>query len=537
MTMRAALLALLSVLAPDADAVDFAGGSKLSLSADYTYTDARVTGSNPTASFLTVGRRFQQNSSMLFTTKTGDLNWEAAADGRIADDDRAEVRKGSLKRAYIKAYTERHELVAGDFMASFTERTVGRGLKGGQYTWRPRPTTDFVAFAGMEKNAWDTLWIHDPSEQLDRRVYGARIAQRLPREARLGLNAVWTRDNRAHLDTTTTAQNQRVFSADWALPEFWGFAFYGESAYSRTDNDIPGLDGNGDPTLSYDSKHGWDHYGHGDFKFKRFKTSNDVERVDADYATAVGAASPDQFRVYSKNTLDLFGPWKWILLNYTYFHNNISHTDDGVTSTTRMPESGLRYDGPDWRPTFSMEVKLRHREYQQSDDARRNRTRSVIAGVADTFGPLSLSVDYEYQHEDGSRGDYSRRHHILGVGATFSKQSASGWKLTQALHCDMQRDRDNLIPATDQSTLYNGTLFLESPWGLEANAAASRSRVLPAQNPASDRRTFSAGMAYNLLKNKDRRVEVRYRQNDNRFATPDLDYKEMIWEASASLRL
>jgi len=534
--MRAALTLLL--LAAPASAIDFEGGSKLSLSADYTYTDARVTGSSPLSSYLTVGRRFQQNSGMMFTTKTGPVNWETAADGRIADDDRVEVRKGSLKRAYIKAYTDHHELVLGDFLASYTDRTMGRSLKGAQYVWRPKDTTDIFVTAGVDKTSWDHLWMYDPNESLDRKIYGFRAAHRFPWEARLGLNAVWVRDNRGHLDTTTTALNQRVFSADWALPALGNLRIYGESAFSRTDSDIPGVDFNTEaPIVNYTSVRGWDHMAHADFSWKKFKTSNEVERVDPDYATAAGGSSPDLFKVNTQNTLAIVGPWKWVVLNYTYYHNNLTRSLNAVTSTTRMPETGFRYDGPDWRPSFALEGKVRHREVTTSDDARRRRTRSVISNLSDRFGPLALSVDYEYQHEDDSTGISSLRHHILGVGSSFAKEWQSGWKVTQGLTVNLQRDRDNLIPATDQTTLVNGTVIIESPWGVEAASSASRNRVRPALTPSTDRRTFSASLAYNLLKNRENRIEVRYRQNDNRFQLPDLDFKEMIWEVALSARL
>lgn len=534
--MRAAL-ALLLVLTTPAAAIDFAGGSKLSLSADYTYTYVRVTGSAPLSSYLTTGRRFQQNMGMMFTTKTGPVNWEAAADGRMADDSRVEIRRRSLKRAYLKLYTERQELVIGDFLASYTERTMGRSLKGAQYTWHPKDTTDIIVSAGMDKSSWDTIWLHDANEALDRRIYGMRVAHRFPLEARLGLNAAWVRDNRGHLDTTTQALNQRVFSADWALPAIGNLKFYGESAFSRTDTDTPGFDENFEPKVHFASTRGWDHWAHADFNWKRFKTNNDVERVDPDYATAAGASSPDLFRVNTQNTFDIIGPWKWVVLNYTYFHNNLTHTLNAVTSVTRMPESGFRYDGPDWRPTFSLEGKVRHREVTTSDDARRQRTRSVIGNIADRFGPLGLTVDYEYQHEDDSTGISSARHHILGAGSTFVKEFKSGWKVTQALSANMQRDRDNLIPATNHTVLYSGSLSIESPWGLDGSASASRNLVMPAQTSSSDRRTFSGTLGYNLLKNSERRIEVRYRQNDNRFQPTDLDFKEMIWEVALTARL
>ena len=67
--------------------------------------------------------------------------------------------------------------------------------------------------------------------------------------------------------------------------------------------------------------------------------------------------------------------------------------------------------------------------------------------------------------------------------------------------------------------------------------SASRSLVKPAQRPANDRLTFVSSLGYNLLKNRERRIEVRYRQNDNRFATPGLDFKEMIWELALTARL
>lgn len=530
----AALLAALPL--SSAFAVEFKGGSKLVLESDYLYSYNRITGSSISNSYLTEGRRFIENMSMSFTTRLGPMDWETAADGRLADDSRVETRRGSLTRAYTKVVIERHSLVLGDYLGSFSERTLGKSLKGAQYSFKSE-TAEFTALAGIDKPRWDQLWMYDPEETLDRKVYGARAAKRFWGEGLIAANAVWVRDLRSHTDTETEALKQRVFSGEWALPALWRFRFYGESAFSRTDHDLPTWDEDGNPIHAFSSEDGWDHIVHGDFDFKGFTTANEFERVSPRYATAVGAASPDLFRVETKNTMNLVGAWKWIVLNYTYFHDNLNHVEDGETTTTRMPETGLRFDGPELRPTFYLEAKVRQREVTRTSDARRKRVRSVISSAADRLGPLSLSVDYEFQHEDHSDATLTARHHILGGAANLAKEWGSGWKANAGARWDLQKDRDNLIAKVDQTGTGSYSAGIETPWGLDAGGGYTRTLVLPSENPGSDRRVINASLGYSVLKRRELRLELRFKQNDNRFDTPELDFKEMVWEAGVKVSL
>jgi hypothetical protein len=159
-----------------------------------------------------------------------------------------------------------------------------------------------------------------------------------------------------------------------------------------------------------------------------------------------------------------------------------------------------------------------------------------MASLADRLGAVNLNADYEFQHEDRSDGTASARHHILGLGASSLHTPAPGWKLMPSLRYNLQRDRDNLIGQTDQTALVSASVALESPWGLDAGAGYSRNLVLNVVNPGSDRRSASASLGYNIDKNKDHRLTVRFAQNDNRFDTVGQDYKEMIWEAGLTNR-
>ncbi len=512
---------------PAASAFDFKDGSKLAVRQDFLYYNNRITGSRPSGSFLTEGSHVTNNLGLLYNVKKRDTSWEGALDGRATDDERIEAKRLNLKRFYLKADNDKLSAVAGDYFASFSQYTLNTSLKGGRYTQKIGGPADLTILAGAAKPNWDDLWTHKQSETVDRMFYGLRASKRFEDDAALGASVVWSKDSRSRFNTSATTQNQRIAGLDWSLPTFRKLRLYGESAFSKTENDYP--------TAADNSRKGWAHLVKADYSFRRFKTANEFERVSTEFATTGGAASPDLIRVRTQNKVSFAEVWRWIA-NYTWFHNNLNRAAGESTSVTRMPETGLRYEGPDWRPNLSAEAKVRHREVTSSSTGRRSRTRSALTSFADRFGPVNLNLDYELQHEDRSDGTASGLHHILGIGASSVHQLKPGWRLMPSLRYNLQRDRDNLIGKTDQTGLVAGTLALASPWGLDAGAGYSRNLVLNAVDPGSDRRSASASLGYNILKKPEHRVTLRFRQNDNRFGTSGQDFKETILEAGLTNR-
>lgn len=525
---RLAALALFGALGlPAAARALELGGSKLAITHQFLYTKNIITGSRPSGSFLTPGNKITDDLALLYTAKPGATAWEGALDGRFSDDERIEAKRFNLKRFYFKGENARQAAVAGDYFGSFTQYSLNSALKGGRYTLKLDDRFDLTALAGIAKPNWDDLWIHKPSETVDRTLYGLRASKNFKGDAAVGASVVWSKDNRARFNSSVVAQDQRLAGLDWSLPTFHKLRLYGESAFSKTEND--------NPTTPDDSKKGWAHMVKADYTYRRFKTQNEFERVSPGFASAGGAATPDLIRARTQNKLSFAGAWRWIA-NFTWFHNNLNRAAGASTTLTRMPETGLLYDGPDWRPNLTVEVKARHREVTASSTGRRSRTRSILASYADRLGPVNLNLDYEFQNEDRSDETVNGSHHILGVGANSMHQLKPGWKLRPSLRYNLQRDRDNLIGKTDQTGLVTADAALESPWGLDAGAGYSRNLVLTAVNPGSDRRSASASLGYNILKKPEHRVTVRFRQNDNRFGAAGQDFKETIWEAGLTNR-
>jgi hypothetical protein len=526
---------------PGVSAIELTPSQKLQVTHTILAYDNRITGSNKAGSFLTPGSFFTDDLGLVYSFTRGEDLFEAAADGRAADDDRIQTKRFLLKNASLKLTTTRHDAAVGDVLANFSQYTLNTSIKGARYTFKSPWDLDFTVLGGYDKPEWDDAWNHNTSENLDRRYLGARVVKRFKGEASLGLSAVYSKDHRAHYNTSSDLDSQRIFGVDWALPPLGGLKLSGESALSRTDMDraqSPFGDPDEmteDPALSDASKHGFAHLVKADYTRGRFKSNNAFERVSPRYATNGGASSPDLVRVNTENTMDIVGPWKWVMFNYTYFHDGLEHDGVKPRNTTRMPESGFRYDGPDWRPTFALEGKLRLREVTDGDTGHRTRMRSVISTLADRLGPLSGSVDYEFQHEDVSDGSMSQRHHILGVTGACPVEF-KGWKATPGARWNLQRDRDNLVPSLSQTGQFSGTLTLETPWGVDAGGGWSRNLVLVPDGNGSDRRTTSASLGWNILKNPDNRLEFKFKQNDNRFEQPDQDFKEMIFQGSLATK-
>jgi len=509
-----------------AQALSF-GYSKLSIQNQILYSDNRITGSNPSGSFLTPGSHATDDLGLLYSAKSGSTTWEGALDGRFSNDPRIEVKHFNLKRFYLKEENARQSAVAGDYFASFSQYSLNTALKGGRYTLKLGNKFDLTALAGMPKSNWDDLWNHNLSETLDRKFYGLRASKSFQNDAFIGASFVGSKDSRAAFNTTAIAQDQRLASLEWNLPTFHRLRLYGESAFSKTDND--------NPTSPDTSQKGWAHLVKADYAYKRFKTQNDFEQVSPEFATTGGAAAPDLIRARTQNRLSFAGAWQWVI-NYTWFHNNLDRAAGASTSVTRMPETGLRYQGPDWRPALSVEAKLRDREVTASSTGLRSRTRSVITSAADRLGPVNLNLDYEFQNEDHSDGTVSARHHIFGAGASSLHQFMPGWKLMPSLRYNLQRDRDNLLANTGQAGLVTASLTCVSPWGLDAGAGYSRNLVLNPVSPGSDRRSLSASLGYNILKKPEHRLTLRYSQNDNRFSTAGQNFTETVWAAGLTNR-
>ncbi|HXS99366.1 MAG TPA: hypothetical protein VN915_01695 [Elusimicrobiota bacterium] len=532
---RALLAAVLAAaaFAPARAAIQLSTATKLAVSNEFLEYDNRVTGSNPSGSFLTPGTHAQESLNLQLNTLAPDgVAYESAFDGRATDDPRIDQKRFNLKRFYVKADTTTASAVVGDFLGSFSDYTLGKSLKGASYT-RKTDKTQLTVLGGIDKPNWDDVWNNNADETVDRQVWGARAQRQVGDDGQVGANLVWAKDERSKFNTSAPAVDQRVASLDWTLPRYHKLVLSGESAYALSQIDLPTSDSLGNPIEQHSTQYGWAHKVRARYTYGRFKTVDDFERVSPNFQTSEGSASPDLLRLKTDNTVTIAGPWKWIVLRYTYFHNNLVNADGVNTATTRMPETGLRYEAPDWRPNFSWESRIRARDITSSSDGSRKRTHSLINSVADRFGPLSLQVDYEIQKEDKSDGTVSLLHHILGVGSN-SMVMIQKWKVVEGLRWDLQRDRDNLMGTTDQTGTVKANVLVVSPWAVDGGVTYTRMLVINALNPGNDRRSWAASLGANVMHSEDHRVELRYRQNDNRFGTPGQDYKEMTWELSVN---
>lgn len=521
-------LVLFALAAPARAAIELSTGTKLGITNEFLEYDNRITGSNPSGSFLTPGTHAQESLSLLLNTSKDGVAYEGALDGRATDDERVDKKRFNLKRFYVKEDTTTYSAVVGDYLASFSDYTLGKSLKGASYT-RKWEKTQFTMLGGFDKTNWDDAWNNNADETVDRQVWGTRAQRAIGDDGQVGANLVWAKDERARFNDSAPAVDQRVTSVDWTLPRYHKLTLSGESAYAFSQVDLPTSDSLGNPIEQHSTQYGWAHKVRARYSYGRFKTTEEFERVSPNFQTTVGSASPDLIRVKTDNTVTIAGPWKWIVLRYTYFHNNLVNADGVNTATTRMPETGLRYEAPDWRPNFSFETKLRMRDVTSSKDGSRKRTHSVISSVADRVGPLSLQVDYEVQKEDKTDGSVSIVHHILGVGSNALTEYRK-WKFVEGLRWDLQRDRDMLMGVTDQTGTVRANAQVVSPWAVDGGVTYTRALVLNALNPGNDRRSWTASLGANILHKDEHRVELRFKQNDNRFGTASQDYKEMVWE-------
>lgn len=501
-------------------ALDLNGGRALEVRHELLYYNNKVTGAGASGSFLTPGTHYSDDLGLSFTLPRGSTRWEGALDGRFTDDPRIDSREASLKRLYLKQDAGRLSWALGDHFASFSPYALDASLKGGRLAWK-LGGTEVALEAGSAKPSWDDVFRDNRTETVDRTVYGARASRRFQGDALIGASLVETRDARSRFNASSTTSDQDLAALDWALPMVGRLRVQGESSYSRTRTSSP--------ASGADTASGWAHRVKADASTRLARTQNEFERVSPDFATTVGAAARDLVRFRSQNRLRVGGAWR-LLGNFSWFHNNLDGSLPGTTRTV-LPEAGIGYESPSWRPNFLVELKARRRSVEASASGTRTDTDSLLASAADRIGPASVNLDYELQTEKRSDGTVDGRHHTLGIGLT-SLHRWGDWKLRPAVRWNLQRDRDDVLSAGGGADAWNLQFALESPWGLDAGAGWSRNITDNLAAPGADKQSWTASLGYNILGFREHRLELRFRRNDNEFGSPGQDFDETVWEIS-----
>jgi hypothetical protein len=513
------LCALFSI---DAKAVDLADGKAFSYQNNLLHYDNGVTGNNHAGSFLSPGQWNTDDMTFNYKYSKDGTFFESELDLRIADDPRVETSTTSIKKIFTKFGDKTNDSIVGDYMASLSPYTLGTSLKGARYTHHFSDTLESTVLTGSPRAAWSPIWGGATAATIDRQFYGTRVDDKWGDTAMAGLNFVASDDSRVPTAAASTLTKQWVAASDWALPVIRGVALSGESAYSWTTYNNPAV-----PNQYIQD--GWAHVVKSDYGILGYKSHIEFERVSPFFATNGGSSTPDQIRWNFNNEYKFRGPWK-ANFNYSWFHNNLKGVDGTAVTTTRMPQAGVRYDGPDWRPSFSIETKGSSREVSTSNTGLKSITRDGTVSVADKFYTVDTGLDYE--HQNVFKTDHTQREQHDTVGMTFgtSRDLPLGVKVTPNFHWSYQIDQDLLAATTDVTRGFTASLAFKFPHAVDSNLGYSDTAVRNESGPSSDKRTYTATAGYNIHNNDKTRIELHYKRNENTFSDSNKDYQENVGE-------
>jgi hypothetical protein len=527
----------LAALPGAACAVDLSTGKAFTYSNTLLNYDNSVTGNNPSGSFLSHGFFETDDMSLAYKYSDDDVFFETDLDLRIADDPKVESSTTTVKRFAIKFGDKMNDAVIGDYLASLSNYTLGTSIKGARYTHKFSDTLDATILTGTPRSSWASLWGQPSSAQFDRQFYGARVSKKFGEDGFAALNGVASQDTpvppSAYVTTgTAVLTNQKIGSLDWQTPTFHNFGLSGESAYSFTNK----TDETGATSGIQD---GWAQLVKADYKWQGFKNHDEFERVGTGFNTNGGSATSDQIRWRVNDEYKFSPAWK-AHFNYDWFHNNLAGVNVSTitgqgTQVTRLPELGVRYDGPDWRPSLSIEAKVRDRQVDSENTGVVSRTRSGTLNFADKYGPVDFTFDYDHQLINKTDGTSREVNDAFGSGVGSTFDIPDKVKIIPSFHASEEFDNDFVADAQVVTQIVTAKLALKFPNASDAAFGYNDNEV---KNPASGnsgKRSYTAVLGWNIRKSDHTRIELHYTRNENTFSDAGKDYVETIAATQLSL--
>jgi hypothetical protein len=516
------------------------GADALFFTHTYQAVNNHVTGAGASRSFLTRGNTFIDDWTVNLRTSVNSnpaehperIFWDIGASGRTTDDQKTDIREFSLQQMYIRATTRDHALSLGDYFANLAPYALTTSLKGAQYQYNYHSgLLQVTTLDGLQKSRWDQVWEHQNNEGTDRAFYGGGLAMNQPDGFSLNGTAVHGWDRHAVGDKASLLYADTVADAQWALPPALGLKLSGETAWSWYETKNTAQETTAEKFASV-------HHIKAGYSSSLLNSQSDFEYTPARFATLGGAASPDLERVTTNNTLNINRRLQWLLMNFTWFQDNLAHIASIPTHTTKLAETGIRYQGAFDRENLGAEIKGRWRE-ADIDVARVNQQRdsflSLIMSVSDRFGPISPTLNYDAETEHGnvSGTDASRVNQSAGAGFNYFQILPSGYQASGGLNYNLQRNRDILLEQRSASDLVNGQASLRTPWGLEIGGDASRNVSHTNTTQTSDIYSWNTHATYNLtLWGTTHRINVSYGRHTNRFLSARDAYDEYTFRFS-----
>jgi hypothetical protein len=393
-----------------------------------------VSGAGAANSFLDRGAHLLHESQLFHRTRLGS-GWQSQLGliVRYTDSPQFSPEKFSLQQFEWRLSDQKNDLVVGDYFANLSSYAMSKSLKGLGYQRNFSNDQHYLrAVVGSFDGQWGFLLRpgHLKDEPMDRHGAGLRY-QAQQGALTWGVNLALATDRRAdpRRRVGESAWKQTLPSLDWEY-RLDALTVAGEHAWADTTEETA--------AGARNSRNGLANKLSVRAMVGAINLDGRWERVDPDFLSLAGAASPDRQRTSLRADAQIARLWKVFGL-VDYSHNNLDGQLPFRTSNTSY-EAGVTKRRAFDRRTLTLSGSLRQRSTDLHGGGANSSTDRVKLRATDSVGEVDLRGDVEFIIDDRS-GSPSSRDTLYNLGAS-TRREAGRWTFSPGLDIGLQ-EREN----------------------------------------------------------------------------------------------
>jgi hypothetical protein len=496
----------------------------------YTFND--VSGPGSDSSSLTEGWRYLNIFGLNGngTVRTWDYNFNVGV--KTTDDKRNDVVTWSLTNLQSRMTNKIHTVTAGDTFESFSQYSLGSAIKGGSYKYfnEQKNSPEITLVYGWAYPRWDNIYGGGETWALGREVYGFKVKQNFHPTFWMGGSYVRGKDiARTRVNTTDYVYDNNLYTFDAEYRPVQGLTLRGEYSISNT-NLSPGE--NQPDKKSSGNAYKIEASGEGG----PARMSLEYERVDTEFVTILGSATPDREKAKAKYRHTLS---KKTTLNagLLWFRDNLDGSK-AYRSDSYQPEISITYKAPFSRQYASVDLGYKYdRRYggnttQSGPDQANN---IATLGYRDRFWEIDADMNFGYTFYRAVRtSEQNSKEYTYNISLN-SRHTVGDYVLKPTVYAGGVTIHDDLAVNIDQIYEYSAGMGIEIPkWKITSDFKVGQNwlqKGVPDIGTPSDNtaKTFCNLAVYYkpaFIAKYQGMLYVRAMVNDFRFSTQGNNFRE-----------
>jgi hypothetical protein len=420
-----------------------------------------ISGPGAASSFLDPGTHLLHETDVRWNGMAFDGQWNSLLNStvRYTDSNQFDQERLSLQKLEWRLSDARTQLNLGDYFANLSPYSMTRGIKGLAIQRNLSNDQNYVrAFYGSFDNEWAYL-LKDLARAPMRTVGGGLRIQQAWEKFRFGLNLAEAHDQKDDAHASFPAYSQILPAMDWEYRDA-GLVLTGEHAYSDTDI----VNTAGAPAIH---QSGSAHKLALRAALKEINLDAQVERVETDFLSKAGGATPDRLRYYLKADYKLTRDWR-VFAIYDDYRDNLNSQKIATTDVTTR-ELGFKRARAFNRRHMNIALSLRDRLNTLSDGSGNQTTNRIKLKINDR-----VAEDYDWRAEleqilDKDRvKSFAATSTLYDFGVSYRSRAQGKWDIRADFDVGRQENESLGIVGTDASERIrlalnadrgNGTVF------------------------------------------------------------------------------